>query len=57
MKKVIINWKSITTKGHFVGISYEINGFFVKKCIQVTESKYSEIPETGELELPAIVLA
>ena len=58
MKTVNIFWKGQSKSGNFyLGVNYELDGFMVKKFIQVTEKKYDELPDTGEVNVPAAALA
>ena len=57
MKTTTIVWKSSTSKGYFFGASVEQDGFVVTYCVQVTEDKYSTLPDIGEeIEVPAAAL-
>jgi hypothetical protein len=58
MKTVNIFWKGQSKSGNFyLGVNYELDGFLVRKFIQVTEEKYKVLPETGEVNVPAAALA
>lgn len=57
MKKVNVFWKGKSKSGnYYIGVNYDEQGFMLKKFIQVTESKYSELPDTGEISIPASAL-
>ena len=58
MKTVTIFWKGLSKSGnHYLGVNFEEQGFISKKFIQVTEAKYAELPEEGEIKVPASALA
>lgn len=58
MKKVTIFWKGQSKSEKFyIGVSFEEAGFVCKKFLNVTEDKYAELPETGEISVPNAALA
>jgi hypothetical protein len=58
MKTVTIFWKGQSKSGnYYLGVTFEEQGFISKKFIQVTESKFGELPEEGEIKVPASALA
>jgi hypothetical protein len=58
MKTVNIFWKGQSKSGNFyLGVSYDLDGFLVRKFVQVTEEKYDKLPDTGEVNVPAAALA
>jgi hypothetical protein len=58
MKTVNIFWKGQSKSGKFyIGVTYEQDGFLLRKFVQLTEKKYDELPDTGEVSVPAIALA
>ena len=57
MKKVNVFWKGQSKSGnYYIGVNYDEQGFIAKKFIQVTETKYGELPDSGEISVPASVL-
>ena len=57
MKNVNLFWKGQSKTGrYYVGVEFEQSGFLLKKFIQVTEAKYVELPDEGEISVPASAL-
>ena len=57
MKKCTIFWKGQSKSGnYYLGVTFEEQGFIMKKFIQVTEAKFEELPESGEINIPAAAL-
>jgi hypothetical protein len=58
MKTVSLFWKGQSKSGHYyIGVNFDQQGFLCKKFIQVTEAKFAELPDTGDIEAPAAALA
>ena len=57
MNTVTLFWKGQSKSGnYYIGVTFDDNGFISKKFIQVTEKKFNELPDTGEITVPKSVL-
>lgn len=57
MKTVKVFWKGQSKSGnYYIGVSFDEQGFITRKFVQVTESKFAQLPEEGEISVPASVL-
>jgi len=58
MKTVTVFWKGQSKSGnYYLGVTFEEQGFIGKKFIQVTEAKFGELPEEGEIKVPVSALS
>ena len=57
MKKCTIFWKGQSKSGnYYLGVTFEEQGFMMKKFIQLTESKFEELADSGEINIPTAAL-
>ena len=57
MKTVNIFWKGQSKSGHYyIGVTFEDQGFITKRFIQLTEQKFTELPDSGEIKVPTSAL-
>ena len=57
MKTVNVFWKGQSKSGHYyIGVTFDNQGFIIKKFIELTESKFNELPDSGEISVPASAL-
>lgn len=57
MKTVTIFWKGQSKSGHFyIGVTFDNSGFICKKFIELTEKKFDEVPDSGEISVPTSAL-
>jgi hypothetical protein len=59
MKTVTIFWKgaSKSNPDHFyLGVNWDENGFICKKFLRITEEKYNEVGDSGEISVPIAAL-
>jgi len=58
MKKCSIFWKGQSKSGnYYLGVDYEVSGFIFKRFVRVTELKYADLPESGEVNIPEEALS
>ena len=58
MKTCTIFWKGQSKSGkYYLGVNYEENGFLCKSFVGVSEAKFDELPEEGEIEIPEKALS
>ena len=58
MKTCSIFWKGQSKSGlYYVGVNYEVSGFIFKRFVRVTELKYADLPESGEVNIPEEALS
>ena len=57
MKKVKVSWKSHTSKGFFIRVKIEEDGFFKKYVVECTEELFDSIEKDTIIDVPVDALS